>query len=749
MFKEKKKVTYQFTAEGTWGEFTTPAGKVSYLMTKARLGKPGTDNERKLTSQLRPVREVLEPESLDFSQLLQRDLDDHRVATQLIPYLLKQKFSGPAFFPPIMAVILPFEGNKTINSFPEAVTLKEPFEEDGVSFQVIEYGQAFRIQRLVHEDGDLHHIKLGRVSWNEEFGKLVVLDGQHRAMALIAIDRTLSSTWGDKGRATRYSFFYEHRIKSLIEEAEKNGESVNLDDIEFPVIICWFPEQTGVGKSPHKAARKLFVDVNKEARRPSNSRLILLSDTELINIFTRALLNRLRESDPPFPLYAIEYDNPDIERESFRPSRWSVIANLNLLKFATQYTVFGPRKYIQDVKKKVSGKLPWLDMNLYMREQLELKSFLPKDIEDEERSFDRDTISNENFPLKNLDELTDRFTNTWGKAILTVLGQLKPYKAHCEALIKMKDEWITDNAMSSLAREAIFIGAGLYWTLKDSHNHWLKRIELCKDERKPIPSKPEIVKAWNIIEEKKNEFYKLRSRFYFRDVKVLKDSEEFFQIVNTHACQIGAILALATLIDRFNVEKGNIGDFAETIVISWNKVLEGTGKNDERRLLIFSRDIPNPINKIKKLDTPLAVYFRYFWLELLGVEARKNDHLEEINQEDLLILCEEARSVYLAYLFKEQKNDLKRTYPEKDETVIKNDAWEIVTMGLKSSLISWFEFDSEYLESWILSERPKYGLDNAINKDSDDNLDEYEGEESDDAPESADDLLKKIDNDFD
>ena len=81
---------FQNHAQGLIGEFVTPAGKVAYLMTKARLGAEATDPERRLTEHLVPVREVLPAEELDFNQLLQRDLDDHRVAMSLVPYLLSK-----------------------------------------------------------------------------------------------------------------------------------------------------------------------------------------------------------------------------------------------------------------------------------------------------------------------------------------------------------------------------------------------------------------------------------------------------------------------------------------------------------------------------------------------------------------------------------------------------------------------------------------------------------------------------------
>lgn len=115
--------TFQNHVQGTVGQFRTPAGRVNYLMTKARLGAEATDPERRLTQHLAPVREVIEAEELDFSQLLQRDLDDHRVAVSLVPYLLNPDSTGPAFFPPIVAIALPFE-HQHPQSFHRSISLQ-------------------------------------------------------------------------------------------------------------------------------------------------------------------------------------------------------------------------------------------------------------------------------------------------------------------------------------------------------------------------------------------------------------------------------------------------------------------------------------------------------------------------------------------------------------------------------------------------------------------------------------------------
>ena len=49
--------------------------------------------ECELASEMRPWREVFNVEELSFDELLQRDLDDSRVAHDLIPYLLGESGS--------------------------------------------------------------------------------------------------------------------------------------------------------------------------------------------------------------------------------------------------------------------------------------------------------------------------------------------------------------------------------------------------------------------------------------------------------------------------------------------------------------------------------------------------------------------------------------------------------------------------------------------------------------------------------
>ncbi|MHA7630834.1 ParB N-terminal domain-containing protein [Corallococcus sp. M7] len=710
MFKATT-VGYREQVEGTWGEFRTPMGRVSFIQTKARLGTSGVDLERRLTGHLRPVREVLSVEKLDFNQLLQRDLDDHRVVEKLIPYLLeRQKVEvGPSFFPPIMAVLLPFgAANAPVDNFPAVDfdgKIKDP--ELDVDFHEVRFGTAYRVQRLVEPSGAVHRIRLGRLHWNEEHAKLVVIDGQHRAMALLAVDRTVNGTWEQSGGG-RYRHFYEARVNDLL----KQSDNFKLDTIEVPVTVCWFPDLSGPGKDPHKAARKLFVDVNKEARAPSESRLTLLSDTELLNIFTRSLLNRLRQPSPPLPLYAVEYDNPELDKEAAKSVKWTVLSNLFLLKYAVQRCVFGPEEVVRSMGSSLSvgGRPNQKAADGYMRAQLGTDDLFQETIHDSDRTIDRHDLGNRVFPSTQVQPLVDRFMERWGEAILTVLGGLGPYAAHSRALTILRDTWLTDDAMSRLARDALFEGVGLYWTISDSYQAWESKCAEARATRMMAePPKTDIVRVWEIIREKIKPFDRLRAKEYLGLKKELPDTEDetnsaqlknlatFYRTVNTNACQLGAILGFAGVYHRARKPGATSIDVAKALVQAWNAALVSPRtKAESRHLILAPRSvIEKPLNRLPRLDTPFATYFRYFWLQLLSLDEAREELGKHVELASLDEMIEEARAHYAQFLVSEQEKIERGADTDATKEEIADRARKKVLKDLSEVLSHWFALKAD------------------------------------------------------
>jgi hypothetical protein len=514
-------------------------------------------------------------------------------------------------------------------------------------------------------------------------------------MALLAIDRTLNKTWGDSSGA-KYRYFYDHRVRALLGDARLD---LRLDEVEFPVTICWFPGAS----HPHEGARKLFVDLNKEARAPSEARLILLSDDELSNIFARGLLNTLRDEDSGhnfLPIYAVEYDNPDAR--TYQPVRWSVLTNLHLLRYAVLYTVFCPTKFADDMSTVFGGRLPWEEMNQQMRANLGVTSFMQPTVDDGDRVIERTAVADDLFPRSHLPELLDRFIRSWGRGVLHILSDLSPYKAHWTALRELGDDWARGDSIADLAYEALFAGVGMYWTLRDSHEYWRQQVQNARTQGLHEPSKPEIAGAWESLERKKAEFEKRRAHRYLgseTDANTLK-SNATFGVFNTHACQLGAILTLTTLARDNGVGDADIPTLARSLCSAWDDALASSVNASRDRRLVFSKDVPKPLNQITKMDTPLAVHFRYYWLELLCL-PEAFEHLDGVLDLDRLTQRrDQARINYLHYLIKEQAKALRRANPEWSSTKVEAAAERNALKNLTSALKYWFAMDAETAEEW-------------------------------------------------
>jgi hypothetical protein len=705
---------FRNVAEGTYGSFDTPAGRVDFLMTQGRLGVNSADNEWQLTKALAPVREVLPIASMDFNQLLQRDLDDHRIAQNLIPYLMTRVRTGPAFFPPLIAVLLPFNGNNPDDSFPNP---GEPIstENYGSTFSGTNWGDVFRFEQLIDPGTNEPHIsRFGRLMWNSERAKLVVMDGQHRAMALLAINRTANDLWRTSPGKS-YEMFYADAIHDLMGSRGITAES--LATLHFPVTLCWFPTDPLGQRNPHVAARKLFVDINQNAKPPSQSRLILLSDTELDNVMTRELLNCLRASAADLPLYCVEYDSPDANVA--RPARWSVLTNLAMLRFAVAKLVFGPEDIFLNVDSGLGGpvsKVQRAKMDEYMRRRLAVDSLFDQTIVDGPDRIDRDHLANSRFPThSNTDrqKLLDRFIEEVGQGMIRLLSDVFPYRCHIAAIRELRDGWITTGTTTGeLAKDALFDGMGVYWTLRDGHRHYVAQ---CADRMGgPMPPKPELCDAWEAIQEREPAFRKKRAaKLLEKNENAVSDADvenctELFDSTNTQACQVGLFLTWGTfhhivkpLMDLTSAE---IADLLSTAL---NASLEGGP--EKRTRFVFTRKQLNgttarALNRIGKLDTPLAKEYRYFWLELLcmkdAVDTLQGQGVSDDAVMEIRRMRDVARRVYRSYVEKEIERGLRSTRPELTQAERRTEAFAQANAQLRESLKYWCGVPVSEYDEW-------------------------------------------------
>jgi hypothetical protein len=676
----KAEASYQHFVFGSHGIFSTTAGKVAFLSTKARLGCAGISPEHRLTAHLSPVREALPPQNMNFNQLLQRDLDDHRVAVELVPYLLSKNETGPAFFPPIVAVALPFSGNTPLDNFSVPELPQTVIDEIG-SWETTRFGQYFKVDRLLLNTGNIHFLNIGRFSWNAETTKLVVIDGQHRAMALLAIDRTINSTWA--GSAEKYKAFYETAVHEHLASVPKEDWPKLFQEVELPVNIIWFPELDKDGESQQLAARKIFVDLNKNARPPSESRIQLLSDSSLTNIFMRQSLNGLRDIDADLPIYAVEYDNPDSDQSS--ATKWSAVTNVANLSNCIKRLLCGPEKHFS-MDANFIGRDAESDMALLFRKSLDLSSVLEETIE-EEAVYRREDISNEHFPRSRIAILTKQYDDGWGAVIETILGGLSPFKCHAQALRDLRDGWTTGNAASTLAKDSIFEGVGIYWTLRDGGIHWRMKNDLRRERMQTELPVTDVVDAWKITQTSREKFSELRATRYIGNKNKSRQVDSFFSIFSTSACQVGLILAIRALNKAEPIEFSKLNNFANVLVKAINAALE---VKDRKFFISKDESSTHRLNLLGKLDTPFSAYFRYFWMELMATAESTNELKDFIQPQQVLTLAEIGRWHYRSYLLKEACRDFERNNPDWAKEKVQQEGEKSVDQRLKKALKHWF-----------------------------------------------------------
>lgn len=272
----------------------------------------------------------------------------------------------------------------------------------------------------------------------------------------------------------------------------------------------------------------------------------------------------------------------------------------------------------------------------------------------------RDEISDETFPINDDAEhqkLLDAFYERWGQGILWLLSEVLPYRAHLDALNARYHHWSVADNVQTLAKDALFEGVGMFWTIEDGDKLWKENKREAKEHNKPEPPQPDISKAWAILEkEARPAFSRVRAKGYLESDREedLEDSDRLYQGLITYAAQVGLVMAWASLHHLAGAGLDPIA-VAESLVKAINGALSsGPVKTRDRRKIFLKRAHTNgfhPLNELPKLEPGLAVYFRYFWLEIALIDENQSLWEEsglELNK--ALDFLARAREDYLKFL---------------------------------------------------------------------------------------------------
>lgn len=425
--------------DGTIGTFrvSTEDGKsagveVRYLLTHVTLSQNSAQNQ--LLSMLAPVREVFDLKQLEFDEIMQRDIDDARVSLELIPYLLDTSTSGLIkLFPPIVAVALPLKPTskvpdtyyrkvtRTVNDYPDHPGVSEHrITAGGLSEEQFEFSQLYRGDKPLSEGA--------RLSLSKNNCTLAIVDGQHRAMALLALYRNLTGGWSDATRSP-----YEGYYKVW---PDKEIRAYNLTELQLPVLICSFPQLDKDYDSDIdviRAARRVFLTLNKTAKKVSDSRNKLLNDQDIVAECLRATLSQIKQLDVKdntgLRIWNIELDQ---EGDRVKISSDVAFSGVSHLYHLTEHLLMS-NSHARGIEAKGKVGAP--------RKRLD-EAFLRLELKDQLTQEQRDVNTRVNYSDEIAAVIRDAWTEKYVPIIETILGKLHPFAAFSRATLNLNQELV-------------------------------------------------------------------------------------------------------------------------------------------------------------------------------------------------------------------------------------------------------------------------------------------------------------------
>ena len=546
---------------GSFGQFTIGDGsstiRAKYILTKIKPGNDGTW-QCELASEMKPWREVFKVEEMKFDELLQRDLDDSRVAHDLIPYLLGELGDRAQFFPPILAVIVPRKQGETgIEGFYPTPNIQDEWSE--------EYGDLFDFTQL-RWNGE--GTPLAELSYNRQRSAFIIVDGQHRAMAVLALHRQLNDNWGDNP----FQAYYEH--------VTVNPEQVQ--NIELPTCIIYFPdlhESNTVlreeGIDLNFVCREIFLVVNRSAKPVSRSRELLLDDADIAAYLMRRTLSKLKRRDEELTgsarIYAISYGDSDTvagERE--------VISGQ--LEYGSAIALHKIHRAISFGVNEAFAVNGYRDISDGRRTQNRVR---PAEIllgTDVEHLNPLDYNSGKSHPKNEMTTVVEKLGDLVDTALINLFDQFRPFKVHNSELQQLKMRLSDVHARTQIEQQKaytlIFEGSGVRNVFESHFQRLTDGKEELNRRGQPVPDYIEnqikfCRSVQSTLEDHERTFQRLRACAFFsinpdlfndeseqeNQTVLIDKSRQLFQTLATQAFQLGYMMAIFTVVEELKGRK--------------------------------------------------------------------------------------------------------------------------------------------------------------------------------------------------
>jgi len=351
---QKREEHYKLKVLGKSGVFDMGNDiHVEYLQTSLSI-----EQIREISS----VRKEFKRGELPFDLMMQREVDDERIKNELIPYLIENELS---FFPPITIVILEVdkyqEYNIPIKKLYPALSLDNNYEEDGYKYEKRKFGNLFTVKILKDNDE--------KQRWYTELtvgssATLLAVDGQHRLIAFQAILDELTES---------EKIIYENLDESIINIMK----SKDFSNLTIPVTFIFVPqleENNTQDISLVEAFRKIFVDINRNARKVNEMRNVLLDEQDLRSIFTRKVCGKIQEGNLGFD--SISIDEIEWEKTTKENQLTNPLALTNILFLRDMFNNWvGRQKKDGSTAIKIAMNLERYSKDLEISEEYNFETF--------------------------------------------------------------------------------------------------------------------------------------------------------------------------------------------------------------------------------------------------------------------------------------------------------------------------------------------------------------------------------------
>jgi len=357
--------------EFTHSEFEISSVPIKYYLTNVRLSS--------LEENFSLVEDIPGSVNWGYNAIFQRNIDHDRVEHELLNryLLIEDKFK---FFNPLTIALLPYDWDSNV--------VRDDYlgdwTDEGSSppFTVKSRGGI-----LIKS---MPNTTVGRIKWDRDEIVGVAIDGQHRLSALM-----------------RYANHHDQPA------------GIDPTKVRIPVVLLVF--ETNDSTDIITQVREIFIDINKNAKKVSKSRQILLDDRDPFAVLARDLVKDGSNN------VGLRYEVVDWKRESSKPE------DFQLTTIVALYEI---------VRWMYNDNLSILESKLNLNKELE-KQELSKI-----RASQDDTVLTE----QQIEVALDRFRKSHKRFLLKVFQTLKPY----EEFIGLMDDYLGESDADQVFKEFIF-----------------------------------------------------------------------------------------------------------------------------------------------------------------------------------------------------------------------------------------------------------------------------------------------------